>query len=303
MKSGTVIYISSEYISVVAAEAKRDVLRVDDYFRIPLKEGTMLNGVIIDDYELKNCLKEVYDRGIHEAALVIDSAKILAKRASIPKLKEKEILQFVKDELSAIDSNSEDVVYDYSYIGEDDTVKGASQIFCVGVERQFIDSYLEVFNDVGIAIVAIDYAINVLMSLIKQLSGFMDKTYAITQIDGQNIVSVVFINNAYALTNRSRVFAMRGTPEFESEVIGVISQLKQFTSSSSQEHPLSDIYFFGLKEEEEMDLFGRIRSTMNLVANKLPKSKSIYAVKNDEDIFDINDYVYCVGYFKRKWGR
>lgn len=300
MKSGTVIYISSEYISVVAAEAKRDVLRVDDYFRIPLKEGTMLNGVIIDDYELKNCLKEVYDRGIHEAALVIDSAKILAKRASIPKLKEKEILQFVKDELSAIDSNSEDVVYDYSYIGEDDTVKGASQIFCVGVERQFIDSYLEVFNDVGIAIVAIDYAINVLMSLIKQLSGFMDKTYAITQIDGQNIVSVVFINNAYALTNRSRVFAMRGTPEFESEVIGVISQLKQFTSSSSQEHPLSDIYFFGLKEEEEMDLFGRIRSTMNLVANKLPKSKSIYAVKNDEDIFDINDYVYCVGYFKRK---
>ncbi len=300
MKSGTVIYISSEYISVVTAEAKRDVLRVDDYFRIPLKEGTMLNGVIIDDYELKNCLKEVYDRGIHEAALVIDSAKILAKRASIPKLKEKEILQFVKDELSAIDSNSEDVVYDYSYIGEDDTVKGASQIFCVGVERQFIDSYLEVFNDVGIAIVAIDYAINVLMSLIKQLSGFMDKTYAITQIDGQNIVSVVFINNAYALTNRSRVFAMRGTPEFESEVIGVISQLKQFTSSSSQEHPLSDIYFFGLKEEEEMDLFGRIRSTMNLVANKLPKSKSIYAVKNDEDIFDINDYVYCVGYFKRK---
>lgn len=300
MKSGTVIYISSEYISVVTAEAKRDVLRVDDYFRIPLKEGTMLNGVIIDDYELKNCLKEVYDRGIHEAALVIDSAKILAKRASIPKLKEKEILQFVKDELSAIDSNSEDVVYDYSYIGEDDTVKGASQIFCVGVERQFIDSYLEVFNDVGIAIVAIDYAINVLMSLIKQLSGFMDKTYAITQIDGQNIVSVVFINNAYALTNRSRVFAMRGTPEFESEVIGVISQLRQFTSSSSQEHPLSDIYFFGLKEEEEMDLFGRIRSTMNLVANKLPKSKSIYAVKNDEDIFDINDYVYCVGYFKRK---
>ncbi|MFQ7799433.1 MAG: hypothetical protein ACLRHW_07635 [Coprobacillus cateniformis] len=43
MKSGTVIYISNENISVVTAEAKRDVLRVVDYFSVLLKR-TMLNG-------------------------------------------------------------------------------------------------------------------------------------------------------------------------------------------------------------------------------------------------------------------
>ena len=59
MKSGTVIYISNENISVVTAEAKRDVLRVVDYFQIPLKEGTMLNGVIIDENEMKRSLKTV----------------------------------------------------------------------------------------------------------------------------------------------------------------------------------------------------------------------------------------------------
>lgn len=58
MKSGTVIYISNENISVVTAEAKRDVLRVVDYFQIPLKEGTMLNGVIIDENEMKRSLKQ-----------------------------------------------------------------------------------------------------------------------------------------------------------------------------------------------------------------------------------------------------
>lgn len=300
MKKGSVIYISNENISVISAEVKRDVLRVEDYFHIPLKEGTILNGVIIDDQEMKNSLKQVYDRGIHEAALIVDSAKILAKTASVPRMNEKEVLQFVKDELSAVDENSEDIVYDFAYLGEDDSAKGASKILCVGIERKFIESYLDVFNDAGIAILGIDYAINVLINLVKELHGFLDKTYAISQVDGQNLISVLFINNEYALTNRSRIFATRGTPDFENEVINAVSQLKQFASSSQQDLPMSDIYFFGLEEKEEIQLFERVRSTLNLMANRLPSSKAIYAVKNNDTVFDVNDYAYPIGYFKRK---
>lgn len=300
MKKGSVIYISNENISVISAEVKRDVLRVEDYFHIPLKEGTILNGVIIDDQEMKNSLKQVYDRGIHEAALIVDSAKILAKTASVPRMNEKEVLQFVKDELSAVDENSEDIVYDFAYLGEDDSAKGASKILCVGIERKFIESYLDVFNDAGIAILGIDYAINVLINLVKELHGFLDKTYAISQVDGQNLISVLFINNEYALTNRSRIFATRGTPDFENEVMNAVSQLKQFASSSQQDLPMSDIYFFGLEEKEEVELFERVRSTLNLMANRLPSSKAIYAVKNNDTVFDVNDYAYPIGYFKRK---
>lgn len=300
MKKGSVIYISNENISVISAEVKRDVLRVEDYFHIPLKEGTILNGVIIDDQEMKNSLKQVYDRGINEAALIVDSAKILAKTASVPRMNEKEVLQFVKDELSAVDENSEDIVYDFAYLGEDDSAKGASKILCVGIERKFIESYLDVFNDAGIAILGIDYAINVLINLVKELHGFLDKTYAISQVDGQNLISVLFINNEYALTNRSRIFATRGTPDFENEVMNAVSQLKQFASSSQQDLPMSDIYFFGLEEKEEVELFERVRSTLNLMANRLPSSKAIYAVKNNDTVFDVNDYAYPIGYFKRK---
>ena len=300
MKSGTVIYISNENISVVTAEAKRDVLRVVDYFQIPLKEGTMLNGVIIDENEMKRSLKTVYDRGVHETCLIVDSAKILAKAASVPKMRESEILQFVKDELSAIDSNSEDIVYDFAYLGDDDSAKGASKIFCVGVERQFIGSYLTLFEEVGIRVIAIDYAINVLISLVNEFSGFLDKTYAVCQVDGQNLISVLFMNNEYALTNRSRIFANRGTTDFENEVINAISQLKQFASSSHQNLPMSDIYFFGLKHGEEIQLFERVRLSLNLTVGRLPNSKAIYAVKNNTHQFDVNDYAYPIGYLKRK---
>lgn len=297
--SQNVVYISNECISVVSADVKRDAIRVEKCFQIPLKEGTMLNGVIIDDYALKESLKELNQYDIKQVSLIVDSAKILAKKASIPKMKENEVLQFVKDELSTVDNqSSESLVYDFAYMGPDESAKGASQILCVGVDRAFIEGYIEVFSAVGIELVSVDYAINVLISLVKELPGFIDKTYAVCQIDGQNMVSALFINNEYALTNRSRVFANRGTLDYENEVMGIVSQLKQFASSSSQDTPISDMYFFGLTKDEEVSLFDRIMDMTGIKANRMPNSKVIYVVDNKE--FDLNDYVYCIGYLKRK---
>lgn len=299
MKGTSVLYISNQCISVVEAEVKRDAMKIIDCFQIPLNEGTMLNGVIIDDNELKNALSQVSDRGIHEVHLIVDSAKIIAKTASVPRMKESEHIQFVKDELSSVDSSPEDNVYDFSYLCPDNNIKGASKILCVSVDREFIENYLNIFKEVEIDILSIDYAINSLISLVKKLPGFIDKTYAISQIDGQNMISALFVNNEYTLTNRTRIFASRGTEEYENELIGTVSQLKQFASSSSQDKPISDLYFFGLNREEEMSVFSKMSEVAGLPAHRLPASKAIYVEKKDVQ-FDINDYAYCIGYFNRK---
>lgn len=297
--SQNVVYISNEKISVVRATVKRDAIRVESCFQIPLREGTMLNGIIIDDRALKDGLKQVAEHNIHEVDLIVDSAKILAKTASIPKMKEKQVLQFVKDEFATAENNQQgDYVYDYAYLKADETAKGASKILCVGVEREFITNYIEAFKEVGITLNSIDYAINSCINLTQELPGLLNKTYAITQVDGQNLVSVVFMNNEYSLTNRSRVFSNRGTSEYENEILGVVSQLKQFTSSSQYQQSLSELYFFGLETEEENDLFKRIKELFNIDASRLPKAKAINVV--GETTFDLNDYVYCLGHLKRK---
>ena len=300
MKKENIIYISNENVQVVVGEVQRDIVRVLDYFRIPLREGTILNGVIIDDYGLKAVLKQLSEKGINEVKLVVDSAKILAKPAVIPTMNDKQVIQFVKDELSLVDDNSEDVVYDYAYLGEDDNTKGASKILCVGVERKFIQSYIDVFAEEGIELVGIEYAIDVLISLTKQLPGFLDKTYAIMEVDGNNLTSVLFMNNEYSLTNRSRVFSTKGTSEFESEIINAVSQLKQFATSSNHKKPIDDIYIFGLDSGMQTSLFEKISSSLRITAQLLPRSKSIYAVKDLDKKFDINDYVYPIGYLQRK---
>lgn len=296
--SQSVVYISNEYISVVVAEVRRSMIRIEDFFRIPLNEGTMLNGVIIDEQSLKDSLSQIAAKDIDKVSLIVDSAKIVAKTATIPRMKEKEIIQFVKDELSTVENINDDNVYDFAYLGPDDHVKGASKILCVSVERQFIENYINIFDSVGIELEAIDYAINVLISLVKELPGFIDTTYAISQIDGQNLVSVLFIDNEYTLTNRSRIFASKGTIEYENEIGGMISQLKQFASSSSNDIPISDLYLFGHDKSEQESLFTNIENVSGLIVSPLPKSKLAYVADNRE--FDLNDYVYCIGYLKGK---
>lgn len=298
MAKKSAIYISSENIYVVSAEKKRDALRIIDYFQIPLDEGTMINGIITQEEALRKKLLMVYTKGIREVSLIIDSGKILAKTTTIPKMKEKEIIQFIKDEVSVIDSNAKDLVYDYAYLGEDEEIKGASQTLYVAVSRELLKSYIDLFNEVGIEIKHIDYSTHILVLLARYLPGLIDKTYALCQFDGQHLISFLFINNEYILNNRTRIYAQKGTPEFINEVLSVISRMKQFVIGQGEQ--LDVLFFFGLESELEQQLFTQIENVFHIPTKNSHHSKSVYAVKEHEVPFNVNDYVYPVGYLWRK---
>ena len=300
---GTVVYLSSEHLVTITAESRRDVLRVEDYARLPFPMGAMINGVIINDEAVKEQINELKKKNINEVHLIIDSGQILAKNVVIPKMKIKEIYQFVKDELSPLAQNTEDMVYDFSYLDEDSKTKGASQILALGVERKLIETYVQLFQDCGITILSIDFAINALIRFIHYLPGFIDKTYVLSHLDGNNLISTLFDNDEYALTYRSRIMANRGTPEFENEVINSISHMMQSSNRSDSTHRISDAFVFGLDEKEEMSLCHNIQEQLRIDARGLPGSKAIYAVKDyDNEPFKLSHYIYPVAFFYRKSG-
>jgi type IV pilus assembly protein PilM len=300
---GTVVYLSSEQLVMITAESRRDVLRVENYERLPFPMGAMINGVIINDEAVKEQLHHLKEEGIDEVHLVIDSGQILAKNVVIPKMKMKEIYQFTKDELSPLAQNAEDMIYDFAYLDEDSTSKGASKILALGVERKLIDMYLQLFNDSGIAILSIDFAINALIRFIHFLPGFLDKTYILSQIDGNNLISTLFDNDEYALTYRTRIMANTGTPEFENEVINSISHMIQSSNRSDSSYKISDVFVFGLDDKEEMSLCQNIHDQLHVDARGLPGSKAIYAVKDfDNEPFKLSHYVYPIAMFYKKTG-
>ena len=123
-------------------------------------------------------------------------------------------------------------------------------------------------------------------------------TYSLCQFDGQHLISFLFIKNEYILNNRTRIYAQKGTPEFINEVLSVISRMKQFVIGQGEK--LDILFFFGLDSELENTLFTQIEDVFHIPVKNSHSPKSVYAVKENEVPFKVNDYVYPVGYLWRK---
>lgn len=299
MKKENVIYMSNECIQlIVGYDDHKDMIKIYNYKSYPFMEGTIINGVITDDYEIMNTLKQVAKDGYKEVNLVIDSSQILSKSISIPKLKKDEIYKVIADELSSISENSEELVYDYAYLGPSIDGKGASQILCCAVERKLITSYLDVFSSCDIKVKAIDFSINILSKLMKEMITSNHHSYLISMIDGNNLTSILFENNCYKLSYRSRIVSARDTVMFEQEVLTNLSNIYQFSRSGENSVPLEEIYFCGL-HTEELGLLDRIYQNMQINAEILEKPSSIYVVNEKED-FHLDHYILPVGFLLKK---
>lgn len=293
----TIIYISNTNIEVLSGERKRDAVSVSSYQHIPVATGSIINGVITDDTSIRQQLLVLKGNGLNECALIIDSTKILAKQIVIPKLKHDQILNYIKGELSQLYDGDDEVIYDYSYLGESETVKGATQIFAVGIEKSFIKSYIDLFEEVGIKLNSIDYAVDVLLRLKDYIPGLLDKSFAITNVDGNNLTSCVFNNGNYVLTSRNRILANdEETEVFTEQVTSAISALKQFASGAENATPFTDVYFTGLTRVKGEALFKSIQSQLNLKAELLPQMKNVYATKKTAEPLDLNSYLYTLGF-------
>lgn len=302
MGKTNVVYISSQNIQVLSGSAdSNDMIRVEDFITIPIEEGSMINGVITDDQSLREHLETVKEHGVKECSLVIDSGQILTKNAIVPFMNKKQLLQFVQDELASIDASSTDLVYDYSVLTDKIEGTNTGEILCCGVERKLIESYIELFENVGIKLNVIDVSINAVTKLTQELPELENKTYIISILDGNNVSSFLFEKNKYVFSNHARLFSERGSDAFNIEMSGNISQLIQFNKAQHSEHAIEIAYFCNLEEKEEELVCGRIQDSLNIKAEKFPSS-TIFVVKDPakKAIFELNQYIFPAGGMIRK---
>ena len=56
----TTLFVSNETIQVVSGTAKGKKLIINDIITEPVKEGTIINGVITDSSQLKNDIDQIF---------------------------------------------------------------------------------------------------------------------------------------------------------------------------------------------------------------------------------------------------
>jgi hypothetical protein len=224
--------------------------------------------------------------------LVIDSSLIATKNVEVPKLKPKELAAVAATEFEDTAGNYDALVVDYAHIPGPD----GNNLFCCGVEKRVLESYITLFASLKIQIKSIDVGLNALIQYVSATKDYKGMTFALNILDGKNLISLLFENGIYIFSNRSRLLSECGSDAFADELSGKLSSLIQFNKSQKSEYTLNMSLYAGLDEYELNGLRAlNFDSELNLfIIPQTPNIKNGFVM---DESFDFGSFIYPIAGF------
>ena len=284
----TVVFLSTSGLQMIQGNVSKSQIHISSFREYALIEGTMLDGKILDDQPIRDILLELKKEHVDSVRLVVDSGQILVKCAMLPKANHRQMIQFVQDEFVDVQSQYEDLLYDYTILKEKVENKEGQLVLCAALEREFLKPYIDLFKEMGVSISSIDILTNSVIKLTESIDKLKNQSFILTAINGQDVNHYLFINGQYEITNRTRVFSDRGTVAFITELSNSLTKLLQFTKGAYKDQQLSQVYFAGLEKYEEDLLMSTISANLDIKTSQF-EPKNYTCDSNNE--FPIHQYL------------
>ena len=249
----TTICFLNDKILVLSGKLKGKNIFVNSYKIFELSEGSIINGIITNSYEIKEVLQKIkLDKSLYfknNVSIVLDSSLIYIKKGNFPITSKSKMEIFVENEFVGLESNTNELIFDYSVISKS---KNKSNILCYAVEKNMIKNFIEIFTEEKISISSIDISTNSLSKFLMNIKFLEKKTYVIANIDRNNISLMLFVNNSFYYLTRARLLSDYGTEDFYQEISTNISSLIQFNKSQRNGFSIESVYSFGITAVENM---------------------------------------------------
>ena len=291
----TLVYFSNDGIQVLQGIIKGGRLNISHFKTLPVEAGALINGVITNEEAMKETIAEALKETPHlfkNMKLVIDSSLIATKNVEVPKLKPKELAAVAATEFEDTAGNYDALVVDYAHIPG----PSGNNLFCCGVEKRVLESYVTLFASLKIQIKSIDVGLNTLIQYISATKDYKGMTVALNILDGKNLVSLLFENGIYIFSNRSRLLSERGTDAFADELSGKLSSLIQFNKSQKSEYTLNMSLYAGL-DEYELNGLRALNFDPELNLFIIPQTPNIKNGFVMDESFDFGGFIYPIAGF------
>ncbi len=244
----TSVYLSNSTINaVVGTGGKR--IRVKRVCSVEIPEGSLINGIITNEADLSDQLKEFWEQNKlpkKDVALVINSSQLVLKTLTLPKAKDRKIRELLPMEFGDV-TDQKDPILDYML---ESTDKNTVSVHAVMTDRSFIQGYLSLFKELGIKVSSVSVARtcrNKLLGTLKQVRG---KVCVVHMIDGTSISSMLWVNGASVYATQRRVFCEAGTPQFGVELARLVNNIQQFAITQQIHEKIETVYLAGVQGEE-----------------------------------------------------
>lgn len=291
----TLVYFSNDGIQVLQGIIKKGRLTITNHKTLAVEAGALINGVITNEEVFREAIRAALKESpklFKNIKLIIDSSLILTKTVEVPKLKPRELETLAATEFDESAGNYDELVVDYTPIPG---VAG-NYIFCCGIEKRVIGSYVALFASLKIQIQSIDVGLNTIIQYVTATRDFRGMTFALNILDGKNLVSLLFENGIFIFSTRSRLLAERGSEAFSQELSGKLSSLIQFNKSQKSDHHLNMSLYAGLDpfELEELKALNFEPDLSLFILPQTPNVKNTFVM---EESFDFSTYIYPIAGF------
>lgn len=247
----TSVYLSNQTVQIAMGEWSRGAEKIHKSFSVDIAEGSLLNGMIINEQDLQGQMEEIWEQyqlPKQDVELVINGSAFSNKLVTVPMIKEKKILEMLPMEFGDVE-RLEDVVCDYMVIEENKAEK-KQELMAVVADKNYIRSYMELFSRMGIRVTGITAAYCSIIKLLMRELAADGTSGIILAMDGNSLTSMLWINGKYSYATRKRIFSQRGTEGFGLEVVRNISTIQQFYTSLKSEFPLTKVLTSGFSGED-----------------------------------------------------
>lgn len=177
----TSLYLTKEALYAVVGERKGNRLEIRDCRVYPLPKDCLVRGVIADPGAVREAVMRAageLGKTCKRVELLLENELAAVKPMTVPRMKKKQLTEFVRMELSRFSSFGEDFLFSYSVVEKQ---KHSLRILAGAMKRRTAEAYMDVFAKCGISVVSMAPALDGLVGLI----GFLPK------LRGQNVLAVL----------------------------------------------------------------------------------------------------------------
>lgn len=251
----TILYLSNQLVQAVEAKEKNNKIKVQEIFQEQAPEGSIINGIITDEEAFSSWIKVFFSKNRlpkKEVMLVVSSTQFNHKVLELPGGKESEIRKMISREFS--ESRTQNTLFTYQTMDKEAAHKKI-KILATAVEKEVLLSYIGFFRQAGIEIISVNSGVACMAELLMQAPEIQKKTCIIQVLDGQEMISMLFVKGIYYYAQRNRLFSLDRIEKLAEEMEAVTDRLLQFATSQQIKEPVEAWYICGKNQNEVKDAF------------------------------------------------
>lgn len=286
----TIVYLSNQFVQAVEVKGSRSYAVCQEM----TPEGSIINGIVTDEDTFIDFIRRFFIKNKlsrKDCTLVISSSQITTKMLELPKAGSADMNKMIAREFS--DRGADEMLYVYHPMETEDTGK-MQKILAAAVDRRFVKTYVELFAQAGIEVIAMEPAvINFTRRFMEE--EMVEKQNCIVQVhDGMEVISILFVDGIYLFSQRNRILADESKETFAREAEALVQGLLQFAASQKLEKPITRLIVCGQNQKELLEVMSSSSEFSDLIElSEYHSRKERLKVKSTSG--SPVEYVYALG--------